>query len=94
MILKFELPQEAVVSISLTEGERIYYSVPFDISEDGGWLQDSYFVVTNRRLFVIRHKKVETAYDIADCAHVKAEAKIGGGLLVMEYKGVKSILCR
>lgn len=88
MILKFELPQEAAVSLSLAEGERIYYTVPFDISEDGSWLQDSYFVVTNRRLFVIRQKKVETVYDIADCAHVKAEAKIGGGLLVMEYKGV------
>ncbi len=88
MILKFDLPQEIAGTLSLAEKERIYYTVPFDIGEDGKWLKDSYFVVTNQRLYVIREKRKEAVYEIRDCRHVKAEAKIGGGLLVLEYKGV------
>lgn len=88
MILKFSLPQKVMTSLQLKEGERIYYTVPFDIAEDGSWLKDSYFVVTNHRIFVIREKQQEAVYDIADCRNVKAEAKIGGGILVLEYKGI------
>lgn len=88
MRLKFDLPKEIENSLSLVDGERIYYTVPFDIAEDGSWLKDSYLVVTNQRLYVIREKEKQTVYEISDCRHVKAEAKIGGGLLVLEHKGV------
>lgn len=88
MRLKFELPKEIENSLSFADGERIYYTVPFDIAEDGSWLKDSYLIVTNRRLYVIREKGKPTVYEISDCRHVKAEAKIGGGLLVLEHKGV------
>lgn len=88
MRLKFDLPEEIENSLSLVDGERIYYTVPFDIAEDGSWLKDSYLIVTNRRLYVIREKEKPTIYEISDCRHVKAEAKIGGGLLVLEHKGV------
>lgn len=88
MRLKFDLPKEIENSLSLVDGERIYYTVPFDIAEDGSWLKDSYLIVTNRRLYVIREKEKPTVYEISDCRHVKAEAKIGGGLLVLEHKGV------
>lgn len=88
MILKYKLPQNIIPSLQLTEGERIYYAVPFDIAEDGSWLKDSYFIVTSRRIFVIREKQQEAVYEIADCRNAKAEAKIGGGILVLEYKGV------
>ena len=57
MILKYNLPQD--ISLQLTEGERIYYTVPFDIAEDGSWLKDSYLVVTSHRIFVIREKQLE-----------------------------------
>lgn len=88
MILKFDLPKEIETSIKLAEGERIYYTVPFDIGADGSWLKDSYFVVTSQRLYVIREKRKEAVYEIKDCRHVRAEANIGGGLLVLEHKGV------
>lgn len=88
MILKYKLPQNIIPSLRLTEGERIYYAVPFDIAEDGSWLKDSYFIVTSRRIFVIRERQQEAVYEIADCRNAKAEAKIGGGILVLEYKGV------
>lgn len=88
MRLKFDLPKEVEESLPFEEGERIYYTVPFDIAEDGSWLKDSCLVVTNRRLYVIREGRQQRIYEISDCRHVKAEAKIGGGLLVLEYKGV------
>ena len=53
MILRYELPKEAEQVISLTDNERIYYAVPVDIDDAGNFLEDSYFIVTNRRLFVV-----------------------------------------
>ena len=49
MILRYELPKEAEQVISLTDNERIYYAVPVDIDDAGNFLEDSYFIVTNRR---------------------------------------------
>ena len=47
MNLKFDLPESAMSCIKLEENEKIYYSVPYDIADDGSWLNESYFVVTN-----------------------------------------------
>ena len=52
MILRYELPKEAEQVISLTDNERIYYAVPVDIDDAGNFLEDSYFIVTNRRLLL------------------------------------------
>ena len=88
MILKFDLPQTVDKQIVLGEKEKIYYAVPFDIDEDGKWLSDSYFVVTTKRLLLFQEGKLTMTYEIAKCHHVKAEPKIGGGVLVLEYEGV------
>lgn len=52
MILRYELPKEAEQVISLTDNERIYYAVPVDIDDAGNFLEDSFFIVTNRRLLL------------------------------------------
>lgn len=88
MILKFELPKTVEEQIVLGEKEKIYYAVPYDIAEDGRWLSDSFFVVTTSRLLLFHEGQLTKTYDIAKCRHVKAEAKIGGGILVIEYEGV------
>lgn len=88
MILKYELPKEIEEQIVLGKEERLYYAVPFDIAEDGSWLADSYFIVTTKRLLLFRSGRLAKTYEIAKCRHVKAEAKIGGGILVLEYEGV------
>lgn len=88
MILKFDLPKPIQSQIDLAKEEKIYYSVPFDISEDSKWLSDSYFVVTTKRLMVFYQGELSETYDIKKCRNIKAEAKIGGGLLVVEYDGV------
>ena len=88
MILRYELPKEAEQVISLTDNERIYYAVPVDIDDAGNFLEDSYFIVTNRRLFVVEKGSIKEEYDVSKCIDVKAEAKIGGGLLVINFDGV------
>lgn len=88
MILTFDLPKEAEKQLVFEKGERLYYAVPFDIAEDGSWLSDSYFVVSNKRIWVFEQGTCVNMYSISDCQNVKAEAKIGGGLLVMEHQGV------
>ena len=88
MILKYELPKEIEEQIVFGKEERLYYAVPFDIAEDGSWLADSYFVVTTKRLLLFRSGRLAKTYEIAKCRHVKAEAKIGGGILVLGYEGV------
>lgn len=88
MILKYELPEEAASCVILEQGERIYYAVPFDVAEDGTILSDCYLVVTTAHLWVIRKGKLSEKIDLKDCRNVKAEAKIGCGLLVLEHRGV------
>ena len=92
MILKFELPKEAEACVELAADERIYYAVPFDIDEGGAWLPDSYFVVSSRHLWMISQGRLIEKISISDCRRAKAEAKIGGGLLVLEHKGVERYL--
>lgn len=59
MILRYELPKEAEQVISLTDNERIYYAVPVDIDDAGNFLEDSFFIVTNRRLFVVEKDSIK-----------------------------------
>ncbi len=92
MNLKYNLPATALACIELEEDEKIYYSVPYDITDDGSWLEDSYFVVTTRHLYLISAGKIVEKLNIADCSEAKAEAKIGGGLLVLKHKGITCYL--
>lgn len=87
MLLKFDLTAEIEKKLTFAEGERLYYAVPFDIAEDGSWQKDCYLVVSNKRIWVLSNGGDDRIYEISDCDRVKAEAKIGGGLLVMEQNG-------
>ena len=88
MILKYDLPESAARLIPETEQERLYYALPCDIDENGGWQEDAWFVVTKRHLYRIKDGVLTEKIAIADCSEVKAEAKIGGGILVLNHKGV------
>ncbi|MBO4609548.1 MAG: hypothetical protein J5696_06700, partial [Lachnospiraceae bacterium] len=79
MILRYDIPHGAESMVELSEGEKIYYSVPIDIDEKGNWTDDSYFVVTTYKLYIIRGKK-KTEINIADLDKATAEPGIGGGI--------------
>lgn len=89
MILKFELPKEAVSCIQLEPAERIYYSVPYDVAEDNTWLSDSYLIVSTKHLWLVSKGQLVEKIALSECRNAKAEAKIGCGLLVLEQKGIQ-----
>ncbi len=89
MILKFNLPKEAEACILLDAGEKIYYSVPYDVAEGTRWQPDSYLVVSKKNIWVIAKGNLLEKIPLAECKNAKAEAKIGCGLLVLEQNGVQ-----
>lgn len=89
MILKFNVPGEILKQITLDPDEKIYYSVPFDIAQDGSWQTNSYLIVSTGHLWIISEGSLKEKINISDCRDCKAEAKIGCGLLVLEHKGVQ-----
>ncbi len=89
MILKYDLPESVMEYVS---GERVYYAIPYDIDERGMFLPDSWFVVTSGHLYIVSRGALVEKINISDCRNVKAEAKIGGGLLTLEQGGVSRFL--
>ncbi len=87
MILKYELPREIAESLLLTGEEKLYYAVPYDIDGDGNWKQDAYVVVTTKHICLCEKGKSPRLIPIAECEWAKAEARIGGGLLIIKRSG-------
>ena len=92
MILQYTIPQKIKELIALSENERIYYAVPFDIGSEGEWLKGSYLVVTTARVIVLNEGTVGEVYQIGDCTAAKANPRVGGGLLTLTHKGVEKIV--
>lgn len=86
MNLKFELNDSIKARLKLREGEKIYYSIPVDIDDDGNWTDDSFLVVTTLRVFTFISGK-ETFYEIKELQKALAEAGVGGGILVLRKDG-------
>ncbi len=87
MILKYELPREIAESLPLTGEEKLYYAVPYDIDGDGNWKQDAYVVVTTKHICLCEKGSEPQRIPIAECEWAKAEARIGGGLLIIKRGG-------
>ncbi|MCR4641771.1 MAG: ABC transporter ATP-binding protein/permease [Lachnospiraceae bacterium] len=92
MILQYTIPQKIKELIVLSENERIYYAVPFDIGSEGEWLKGSYLVVTTARVIVLKEGTLGAVYQIGDCTAAKANPRVGGGLLTLTHKGVEKIV--
>ena len=78
MILKYVLPQSIDKAVETSADERIYYSVPIDIGENGNWTNDSFFVVTTKKLYIFSgdNKRI---ININELEKVTAEPGVGGG---------------
>ncbi len=92
MILYYNLPEKIKDTIQLSDSERIYYAVPFDVDREAGWVNESYLVVTTKKIIVIREGEAGPVYEIKDCTMAKAEPRIGGGLLIICHNGIDKIV--
>ena len=86
MNLKFELSKKIIDRLDLKDGEVIYYSVPIDIDTDGKWTEDSFLVVTTKRVAAFIHDDM-TSYKICDLQKASSESGVGGGLLIVRKDG-------
>ena len=91
MNLKFELSKKITDSLALNEGEVIYYSVPIDIDNNGKWTDDSYLVVTTKRVVTFISDEM-TSYEIKDLQKASAESGVGGGILVVKKDGEDTLV--
>ena len=55
MILRYILPKNIEKAVELSGDERIYYAVPVDIDEEGNWSDNSYLVVTTKRIYIFQN---------------------------------------
>ncbi len=86
MILDYGLSEQNKKLLSLKNGEEIYYCVPYDIDDEGGWLSGSFVVVTTQRIFVLEKDVLKKTILLSDITDIKAETEISCGVLFVVLK--------
>ncbi|MBR6384221.1 MAG: ABC transporter ATP-binding protein [Lachnospiraceae bacterium] len=87
MILKYDVSPKIAEKIPLSEDERIYYAIPYDIDVDGSWIRGAYLFVTTKRIHIFDGETIKETIEISELSRAKAEAKVGGGILVVTKDG-------
>ena len=91
MILRYILPKNIEKAVELSGDERIYYAVPVDIDEEGNWSNNSYLVVTTKKIYIFRGEE-KRILDIHDFEKITAEPGVGGGILTGRRDGADQVL--
>lgn len=81
MILKYNLPESIKLNLDLTNGNSLYYAVPYDIDLTGHVANNSYLVVTTTQIYVFENGIQKSVTSISECSKASAEVNVGGGLL-------------
>ncbi|MBO6088699.1 MAG: hypothetical protein J6P37_00070, partial [Lachnospiraceae bacterium] len=92
MILKYDISPKILEKIPLSDDERLYYSIPYDIDEKGEWIKGAYLFVTTRNIHIFDGETIKETIKIKDLSNAKAEAKVGGGILVVTKDGEDTVL--
>lgn len=88
MKLNYELSPDNIELLGLRLHEEIYYCLPMDIDEEGNLRENSYFVMTNQRILLLKEGTLGGAYEIQDYDCVKAEPMVGCGIIYLERKEI------
>ena len=73
MILKYDISPKILEKIPLSDDERLYYSIPYDIDEKGEWIKGAYLFVTTKKIHVFdgeekdRTNKPQMLQEFVDC---------------------------
>lgn len=94
MILKYDLSKENLALLAMPSGEDICYAVPYDIDENGEFLDNSYVVVTRRRIVVLQQGVRRAEYMLSDCEKAASEPQIDCGLFLVTTGGEERIAAR
>lgn len=93
MILQFELSEENKIICGL-EDEEIFYCLPLDIGSDGSYRNNSFLVITDRRILVLEEGVLTGNYELQEWDALKSEVGVGCGVLFGEKDGKKVLLGR
>ena len=85
------LPLNIEKAVVLEGDERIYYAVPVDIDKQGNLTDNSYLVVTTKKIYIFSGED-KRIFDIKDFESVTAEPGVGGGILTGTYKNIETVL--
>ena len=94
MILRYDLPSGLVSSLSLAADEELYYAIPYDVDGNGSMLDDSYVIISTRRLFITRKGSIDGTFALADAQEIIAEPQINCGVLIWKDENSERILVR
>ena len=94
MKLNYELSPDNIELLGLRPQEEIYYCLPMDIDEEGNLRENSYFVMTNQRILLLKEGNLGAAYEIQDYDCVKAEPMVGCGIIYLEREEIELLLGR
>lgn len=94
MILNYNIPESYKSYIELQNGEKIYYSVPFDIDSEGNVTSNSYLIVTTSKIYVFENGSLKKVTEISDCDEALSEVNVGSGILLVKKGGMDYYLVR
>ncbi len=94
MILTYDLTEENLKLCQLSEGEEIYYCLPLDIDMQGDFRQNSFTVMTNRRLLLLEEGVKTRDYALDDFEMICSEPRIACGICYIVKDGQEILLGR
>lgn len=91
MKLLYDLSDECLEALCLTENETVWYCVPFDLVYDFSeghareeyTAGDSYLVVTDYRMLVLRDTVILKEFILSKCKEIKCETQVHCGVVVV-----------
>lgn len=94
MNLLYTLPEETKRILPLSSEEEIWYAIPYDLTDDGTYLADSYLIVTNRNIIVTKVHELSRIVALEDCTKVCFEPQTGCGLFTVKKNAHYELLAR
>ncbi|HKM04041.1 MAG TPA: ABC transporter ATP-binding protein [Lachnospiraceae bacterium] len=94
MILNYKLSRENKELCRLEHNEKICYCLPLDIDIDGIYRNNSFTVITQKRIIILEEGTVTKTYELADCELVQSEPQIACGILYVVRQGMEEYVGR
>lgn len=94
MKLNFHLSEKYYPQLNLSEEESIHYCSPYDLGLSNSYQQDSYVVVTNKRLIVLEESKLLHNISLKNCSQIRCESLVDNGMLTAVINNQITFLAR
>lgn len=94
MKLNYTLSKENIEGCKLINEEEIYYCLPSDIDLNGNFRENSYVVMTNRRVLLLEEGYLLKEFSISDCESIQCEPQIACGFVYVIKEGTRILIAR